>query len=158
MKKLIFTAVFATLVSVAAFADGGKKASTTTGEENVSYAVLTQFQDNFTDVSNVVWTVAPKSQKASFTKNNLNYTAYYDSVDQFYGLAQEVSFASVTKAVKSEIAKNYAGYNVQAVTRFEPNDGEEPVVYFIGLKNAKEDLVLTISPVDGQITNIDKVK
>jgi hypothetical protein len=158
MKKLIFTAVFATLVSVAAFADGGKKASTTTGEENVSYAVLTQFQDNFADANNVVWTVSSTSQKADFTKNNVNYTAYYDSIDQYWGLAQEVTFASVTKEVKNVIAKNYADYDVKSVTRFETNDGEEPVVYFIGLKNAKEDLVLTISPVDGQIENIAKVK
>ncbi|GAA4090592.1 hypothetical protein [Mucilaginibacter panaciglaebae] len=158
MKKLIFTAVFATLVSVAAFADGGKKTSTTTGEENVSYAVLTQFQDNFADAGNVTWTVSSTSQKASFTKNNVNYTAYYDSIDQYWGLAQEVTFASVTKEVKNVIAKNYADYDVKSVTRFETNDGEEPVVYFIGLKNAKEDLILTISPADGQIENIAKVK
>lgn len=156
MKKLIFTAVFATLVSVAAFADGGKKASTTTGEENVSYAVLTLFQNDYADASNVSWSVSSTSQKANFTKNGVNYTAYYDSVDQFWGLAQEIDFATVTKAVKNTIAKEYTSYDVKSVTRFETNDGEEPVVYFIGLKNQKESIVVTISPVDGQIKNIDK--
>jgi hypothetical protein len=158
MKKLIFTAVFATLVSVAAFADGGKKTSTTTGEENVSYAVLTQFQTDYANATNVQWTIAPTSQKANFTLNNVNYTAYYDSVDQFWGLAQEVDFATVTKAVKNTMAKDYAGYSVASVTRFEANDGEEPVVYFINLKNDKENVIITISPADGQIKNIDKVK
>jgi len=157
MKKLIFTAVFATLVSVTAFADDGKKTSTTTtGEENVSYAVLTQFQDQFADATNAVWTVGSTSQKVTFTKNNVNYTAYYDGYDQFWGLAQEIDFATVTKAAKSAIAKNFAGYDVNSVTRFEANDGEEPVVYFMSLKNNKESIIVTISPVDGQIKNIDK--
>lgn len=158
MKKLIFTAVFATLVSVAAFADGGKKTSTATGEENVSYAVLTQFQSDYANATNVQWTVVPTTQKASFTLNNVNYTAYYDSIDQFWGLAQEVDFATVTKEVKKTIARGYVGYNIASVTRFEPNDGEEPVVYFINLKNDKENVVVTVSPADGQITNIEKVK
>jgi hypothetical protein len=156
MKKLIFTAVFATLVSVAAFADGGKKASTTTGEENVSYAVLTQFQNDFADATNATWTVGSTSQKVNFTKNNVNYTAYYDAVDQFWGLAQEVDFATVTKAIKNSIAKDFANYDVNSVTKFEANDGEEPVVYFISLKNEKESVIVTISPVDGHVKNIEK--
>ncbi|WP_214070611.1 hypothetical protein [Mucilaginibacter sp. dw_454] len=156
MKKLIFTAVIATMISVSAFADGGKKTSTTTGEENVSYAVLTQFQSDFENVSNTVWTVTSRSQKVNFTKNKVNYTAYYDANGEYWGLAQEIAATTVTKEVKNVLAKDYAGYDVKSVTRFEANDSEEPVVYFISLKNDKETILLTISPVDGQVTNIDR--
>ncbi|MCC8426035.1 hypothetical protein [Mucilaginibacter sp. UR6-11] len=158
MKKLIFTAAIATMLSVTAFADGGKKATTETGEQNVSYAVLTQFKSDFENVSNVIWTVTTGSQKVSFTKNNVNYTAYYDSFNEYFGLAQEVSFATVTNAIKTTIAKDYSSYAIKSVTRFEAQDGEEPVVYFINVKNTANNVILTISPNDGEVKNIEKIK
>lgn len=158
MKKIFITAVIATMFSITAFADGGKKASTETGENNVSYTALTQFKSDFENVSNVVWTVTSTSQSASFTQNNVKYTAYYDSIGEFWGLAQDVNASTVTKAAKTTIAKKYSGYDVVKVTRFEAQDAEEPVVYFVDLKNATSEVVATISPVDGELKNIDTIK
>jgi hypothetical protein len=158
MKKLILTAVIATMISVTAFADGVKKSSTDNGEQNVSYAVLTQFKSDFENVSDVNWTVSKNSQQANFTKNNVNYTAYYDAVGEYWGIATEVTLAHVAKEVRATLAKDYAGYEVASVTRFEAQDGEEPAVYFVKVKNAAGSLVLTMSPIDGQVKSTDKVK
>ncbi|MES2426525.1 MAG: hypothetical protein V4560_06105 [Bacteroidota bacterium] len=158
MKKIILTAVVATMISLTAFADGGKKSTTEVGEQNVSYTVLTQFKSDFENASNVVWTVNSTAQKAAFTLNNVNYTAYYDSIGQYWGLAQNVAYPTVTSAIKKQIAKSYNGYDVKEVTRFEAQDGEEPVVYFINLKSATSEVILTIAPSDGQIKNIDIIK
>jgi len=158
MKKLFITAVIATMFSVTAFADGGKKTSTETGENNVSYSALTQFKSDFENASNVVWIVTSTSQSVSFTQNNAKYTAYYDWNGQFWGLAQDVTLATITKPAKQTIAKEYSGYDVANVTRFEAQDGEEAVVYFVKLKNATSEIVATISPVDGEIKNIDTIK
>jgi hypothetical protein len=157
MKKLILSAVIATMISVTAFADDVKKSSADNGEQNVSYAVLTQFKSDFENVSNVNWTVSKNSQQANFTQNNVNYTAYYDAVGEYWGIATEVSLANVSKEVKNTLAKDYAGYDVTSVTRFESQD-EEPAVYFVKVKNAAGALVLTMSPIDGQVKSTDKVK
>ncbi len=157
MKKLFMTAVIATIFSVTAFADGGKKATTTSGEEKVSYAVLEQFKSDFQNAVNAVWTVTSGSQKVTFTQNDVKYTAFYDSRDnEFWGVSQEVSFATVTNSMKDKVAKSYKGYDVTGVTKFEPQDGEEPVIYFVKVKNVDEELILTLAP-DGEVKNIDKI-
>jgi heptaprenylglyceryl phosphate synthase len=157
MKKLIMTAVIATMFSIAAFADGGKKATTTSGEEKVSYAVLEQFKSDFETATNPVWIVTSTSQKVTFTQNNVKYTAFYDSRDnEFWGVSQEVSFATVTNSMKAKIAKSYKDYEVTGVTKFEPQDGEEPIIYFVNVKNADEQLVLTLAP-DGEVKSIEKI-
>jgi hypothetical protein len=158
MKKIILSAVVATMISLTAFADGGKKVTTEVGEQNVSYVVLTQFRSDFENASNVVWTVNSTAQKASFTLNKVQYTAYYDSIGQYWGLAQNVDYSTVTAAIKKQITKSYTGFDVKEVTRFEAQDGEEPVVYFINLKNTTSEVILTIAPGDGQIKNIDVIK
>jgi heptaprenylglyceryl phosphate synthase len=158
MKKLFITAAIATMFSVTAFADGGKKATTTSGEEKVSYAVLEQFKSDFESAVNPVWTVTSSSQKVSFTQNNVNYTAFYDSRDnEFWGVSQEVAFVTVTSSMKTKIAKSYKDYEVTGVTKFQPQDGEEPVIYFVNVKSADSQLVLTLAP-DGEVKNIEKVK
>ncbi|MBC7399109.1 MAG: hypothetical protein H7289_04125 [Mucilaginibacter sp.] len=157
MKKLFITAAIATMFSISAFADGGKKATTTSGEEKVSYAVLEQFKSDFENAANPVWTVTSSSQKVTFTQNNVKYTAFYDSRDnEFWGVSQEVSFATVTNSMKTKIAKSYKDYEVTGVTKFEPQDGEEPVIYFVNLKSADSQLVLTLAP-DGEVKNIEKI-
>jgi hypothetical protein len=157
MKKLVLSAVIATMISITAFADGVKKSSTDNGEENVSYATLTQFKSDFENVNDVTWTVSKTSQKATFTQNNTTYTAYYDSVGEYWGLAQEVALNSVETAVKNKLAKSYADYDVQSITRFD-SQNEDPAVYFINVKNAAQTLVLTVTAYDGDVKSIEKIK
>ncbi|MES2808294.1 MAG: hypothetical protein V4619_06700 [Bacteroidota bacterium] len=156
MKKFILSAVIATTISITAFADGIKKSSTDNGEENVSYTALTQFKSDFENVSNVNWSVSKTSQKATFTQNNTTYTAYYDAVGEYWGLAHDVTLNNVEKAVKTGLAKNYAGYDVQSITRFD-SQNEDPAVYFINVKNAAQTLVLTVTAYNGEVKNIEKI-
>jgi hypothetical protein len=157
MKKLVLSAVIATMISITAFADGVKKSSTDNGEENVSYTALTQFKSDFGNVSNVTWSVSKISQKATFTQNNTIYTAYYDAIGEYWGLAHDVALNNVEKEVKAKLAKNYAGYDVLSVTRFD-SQNEDPAVYFINIKNAAQTLVLTVTSYDGEVKNIEKIK
>ncbi|MFD2146869.1 hypothetical protein [Mucilaginibacter antarcticus] len=157
MKKFILSAVIATTISITAFADGIKKSSADNGEENVAYATLTQFKSDFENVSDVTWTVSKTSQKATFTQNNTIYTAYYDTVGEYWGLAHVVTLNNVEKQVKANLAKNYAGFKVESITRFD-SQNEDPAVYFINVKNAAQALVLTVTAYDGEVKSIEKVK
>ncbi|MDB5003825.1 MAG: hypothetical protein JWQ34_2050 [Mucilaginibacter sp.] len=154
MKKLIMTAVIATMISVTAFADGGKK-TIATGEESITYTVLAQFKSDFSTASNVAWTVTSNCQKATFTENNISYTAFYDLNNEYWGVSQDVAYTTLSESIKNKIAKNYKSYEVKDVTKFESKDGEEPVVYFVSLKKADDKIVLTIAP-DNEIMNVEK--
>jgi hypothetical protein len=175
MKKLFITAVIATMFSVAAFsvtafADGGKKAVKKTGEKNVSYTALNQFKTDFKDAANVVWTVTSNCQKVSFTENNTDYTAFYDFNGEYLGLTHYVAFNVLSESVKKQITKNYKGYIISRVIKFESQEKEQlvysaqvrtvdssaivkaavndDVVYFIDLKSVADEVLLQVTPDD----------
>jgi hypothetical protein len=154
MKKLFITAAIATMLSVTAFADGGKK-TTATGEEGITYSVLSQFKTDFATANNVAWTVTSNCQKATFTENNIHYTAFYDLNNEYWGVSQDVAYTTLSESIKSKITKNYKSFKVEDVTKFESKDGEEPVVYFVSLKNTYDKIVLTVTP-DNEIMNVEK--
>jgi len=148
MKKLIMTAVIATMFSVAAFAaDGGKKNKS---EAGVSTTVLNHFAVDFSEVKDAVWTVSSNSQKATFVLNAIEYTAFYDLQGEFLGTTNRVSYDIVIPAESKEtIAKKYAGYEVSEVIKFAyagKDSDVSPIVYFIDLKKGDKEVVLRTSP------------
>jgi len=148
MKKLIMTAVIATMFSVAAFAaDGGKKNKS---EAGVSTTVLNHFAVDFSEVKDAVWTVSSNSQKATFVLNAIEYTAFYDLQGEFLGTTNRVSYDIVIPAdVKETVAKKYAGYEVSEVIKFAyagKDSDVSPIVYFIDLKKGDKEVVLRTSP------------
>lgn len=147
MKKLFITAAIATMFSVTAFADGGKKAKAE-GEKNVSYTVLNQFAADFEDASNVVWTVTPNCQKVDFVSEGAKYTAFYDFAGTYLGLTQEVSLSTLPEATRKEVAAKYADYTVNHVIKYQ-TQGTEPLVYFIDVQKAGKEVVLKAVPREG---------
>jgi len=154
MKKLLITAVIATMFSIAAFADGGKKATT---DEGVTYAALNQFKTDFKSADDVMWAVTPNCQKVSFTQNNVDYTAFYSFDGDYLGITQNVSYKRMPSAVKKEITKEYKGYEVNSVIKYKTHGADEPVIYFVDLKNTAKEIVLKVTP-DRSVTFFKEVK
>ena len=144
MKKLFITAAIATMFSVTAFADGGKKAKAE-GEKNVSYTALTKFSAEFEAASNVVWTVTSNCQKVDFLTESGKYTAFYDLDGEYLGRTQEISILLLPEANRKEVATKYADYTVSHVIKYE-NNSEEPLVYFVDLVKAGKEVVLKAVP------------
>lgn len=144
MKKLFITAAIATMFSVTAFADGGKKAKAE-GEKNVSYTALNKFSAEFGNASNVVWTVTPNCQKVDFLTESGKFTAFYDLDGEYLGRTQEISILLLPEANRKEIAAKYADFSVSHVIKYE-NNSAEPLVYFIDLVKADKEVVLKAVP------------
>ncbi|MDB5115066.1 MAG: hypothetical protein JWQ79_558 [Mucilaginibacter sp.] len=149
MKKLFITAAIATMFSVTAFADGGKKAATTASSEKyVTYTALNQFKSDFRSADNVLWTVTANCQKVSFTDNNIDYTAFYSLSGDYLGVTENVDYKTLTAVVKTKIAESYKGYTVKSVIKFTTQSTDEPVVYFVDVATATSDVVLKVTPFD----------
>jgi len=147
MKKLFITAAIATLFSASVFADGTKKAKT---EVNVSYSVLNQFTADFSDASNVVWTVNGSFQKADFISGDVKKTAFYNLQGQFVALTQDVDARAIPAKTQKEIAENYKGYTVNEViviqNNTELNPDADETAYFVDLKNDTKEVLVKITP------------
>jgi len=144
MKKLFITAAIATMFSVTAFADGGKKAKAE-GEKNVSYTALNKFSADFENATNVVWTVTPNCQKVDFVTESGKFTAFYDLDGEYLGRTQEISILLMPEANRKEIKAKYGDYTVSHVIKYE-NNSVEPLVYFVDLVKADKEIVLKAVP------------
>jgi hypothetical protein len=147
MKKLFITAAIATLFSASVFADGTKKAKT---EVNVSYSVLNQFTADFSDASNVVWTVNGSFQKADFISGDVKKTAFYNLQGQFVALTQDVDARAIPAKAQKEIAEDYKGYTVNEViviqNNTELNPDADETAYFVDLKSDTKEVLVKITP------------
>ena len=147
MKKLFITAAIATLFSASVFADGTKKDK---AEVNVSYTVLNQFNADFADAANVVWTVNGNFQKADFVSNNVKKTAFYNLKGEFVALTQDVDAKAIPATALNEINEKYKGYNVNAVIVIQNNTDLNPdadeTAYFVDLKSDAKEVLVKITP------------
>ena len=148
MKKLFITAAIATMFSITALAaDGGKKNTT---EAGINTTALTNFATGFSDITDVTWSVSANCQKATFLKDGITTTAFYDLSGQFIGTTNKVDYAIIPYDAKETIAKKYAGYDVAEVIKFKydgSNTEINPIVYFIDLKKGDvSEVILKIAP------------
>ena len=170
MKKVFITAILVSGLSFGVFAaDGGKKADNTNSAA-VSYTALNQFSVDYKDAKNVTWKVDGNCQKAEFLLNNVKVTAFYSLTGEFLGLTQSVSYSQVPAEAQKEIAANYKGYTIGEVIQLQPKQDREvldtysassykddSVVYFVDLKNAKEELLVRVTP-DADVYFFKQVK
>ena len=151
MKKAIIAALLVSTFSVAAFAGNGDKAADRkTGEEKVSNEVVNEFNADFKDAKNAVWTVTANSQKVSFTINGEKKTAFYDFSGKYMGLTQNITIKDIPYYAQENITDSYKGYAVSSVIKYESNGSPDQaqVTYFVDLKKANSELLIKVVPGD----------
>ncbi|WP_448698636.1 hypothetical protein ACFGVR_17440 [Mucilaginibacter sp. AW1-3] len=157
MKKVFITAILVSGLSFGVFADGGKKADNTNSSA-ATYTALNQFSIDYKDAANVVWKVDGNCQKAEFVLEGKKVTAFYNLAGDFLGLTQAVDYKKVPAEAQKDIATNYKDYTVGEVIQLEPKQERESadiyagssfkndaVVYFVDLKNAKEEILVRVT-------------
>jgi hypothetical protein len=146
MKKLFITAAIATMFSASVFADGTKKSNTAV---NVSYTVLNQFNADFADAKNVVWTVDKTFQKADFVSEGAKMTAFYNLQGQFVALTQSIDTKAIPAKTQLEIAEKYKGYVISDVIVLqndtETNPDADEAAYFVDLKSDTKEVLVRIN-------------
>ena len=152
MKKIFLTLATVGILGTSAFAkiDGGKKAETAT--VTVSFSVQAQFDEAFSDATNVVWSTTPNCQKATFIEEGVKKTAFYNLQGEYLGVTENVAYAAISAKAQNEIAAKYTGYSVGDVIKLTTNDtnaGFDQVVYFVDLKNDAKEVLLRVTPSAG---------
>ena len=146
MKKIFLTIATIGLLGTSVYAaDGGKKTEKTT---TVSYAVQNDFAGNFSDATDVTWTVTANTQKASFLSNGVKMTAFYNMNGEYLGLTQDVDYSTIGEKAKKENASQYAGYDVNEVIKLETNGANTnfaETVYFVDLKSSAAEVLVRVN-------------
>jgi len=150
MKKIFLTLATVGILGTSAFAkiDGGKKAEPV----SVSFSVQSEFDEEFSDATNVVWTVTPNCQKATFVEDGAKKTAFYSLQGEYLGVTENVAYTAISAKAQKEIAAKYNGYTVGDVIKLTTNDtnsGFDQTVYFVDLKNDANEVLLRVTPSAG---------
>lgn len=150
MKKIFLTLATVGILGTSAFAkiDGGKKAEAAT----VSYAVQTEFDEQFSDATNVAWTITSNTQKATFVQDGTSKTAFYSLQGEYLGVTENVPYRAIAAKAQKEIAAKYSGYSISDVIKLTTNDanaGFDQTVYFVDVKNSTNEVLLRVTPSAG---------
>jgi hypothetical protein len=147
MKKIFLTIATAALLSVNVFAaDGGKKAETTA---NVSYSVQHAFSADFSDATNIAWSVNKNCQKVDFTVDGTKKTAFYTLAGDFLGVTQYAAYSAIPAKSQKLIADEYKGYTANSVIVYQANESVvsdiDATSYFVDLKNTDHEVLVRVT-------------
>lgn len=158
MKKLFITAILFSSLALGVFASDGGKKKDNTNSSAVSYTVLNQFTYDFKDAKDVTWTINGNCQKAAFTLGSEKMTAFYSLSGEYLGVTRNVAYKTIPAAAQKDIATQYAEYKVGEVIELQPkqtlsaapdnllsNYNDDSKVYFIDLKNDKEEILVRVT-------------
>ncbi len=153
MKKIFLTFATAALFSVTAFAAGGGKKGTENATATASYNVIQEFNADFSNAQNIVWTVNKNCQKADFTIDGVKKAAFYNPAGDFLGTTQTVGYNAIPAKSQKLIADNYKGYTPAGVIVFQANssinDSIDPTSYFVDLKGSTHEVLVRVTSTGG---------
>jgi len=134
MKKLIFAALIAVSVATSAFAN-----------VTVSSKVTDSFKSDFTNATNVTWTVGSNFAKAVFVLEGERMEAFYNLDGTSIGVSKAIALDKLPKNSVRTITKKYPfpPYALKSCIEFVNADGEKQ--YFVSLEEeGKTKLILEI--------------
>ncbi len=138
MKKVIYTALLMTGLSVSTFA----KNTYDDGKEAKSLApVKVKFASEYTDAENVVWSSSPRFKKATFVKDGVQMTAFYNRFNEYVATTQLVDVTQLSPIAIKNLIKYYPGYQMGEIIKYTGSDE----AYFVNLRNEKENFLVKIT-------------
>lgn len=141
MKKLFIVALMVALTGTAAIA-----------APPITTKVLNHFGVAFAGASNVQWKATDSFVKASFTRDNQQWEAFYDLEGNLYGTSRNVTASDIPAKGMQYIAKKYSCYTPKEYIEFTHET--EGKVFYVSLVNEKTKLVMQVA-IDGN-TNVFK--
>ena len=124
----------------------------------VSNLSIDAFNVDFGNVKNVVWEKDPLFDIATFTKDGVNYEAFYNHESNLVGTANTKTFANLPMSAQKEIHKKFKGYSVDKVIFYKDNEDNDDDIYlygtqfesadnyFVEMSNNGKNIVLQVNP------------
>lgn len=127
--------------------------------KNFSSQTRANFYSDFGYIPISHWEITDQFDKISFMKNNVLYTAYYDSNSELVGTISSASLTDLPAPALQDIYKKYKGYTVGNVVFYDDNESNETDMmyygqqfddedkYFVELQNDKDKIVVQVNTV-----------
>ena len=180
MKKLIFSSVFALILSGSAWAQqtdpSGKKEEKKVERKEKRVERRSEVNDlskqSFSnDFSNMQGTWARKDNmdEVSFTKNNNNMIAYYDDNGMLIGTTENKTIEDLPVKAQDIIKSKYSDYKLKNVVFYKDSELNDTDLfmydtevagsdnYFVELNKGDKNIVLEV-PLDGEVIFFANIK
>jgi hypothetical protein len=153
MKKIFLAASILLTASTATLAQDN---SGRHDAERLTPGIKNQFVEDFPDATNVQYTNGNSLVKVSFTQDKEKISAYYDDGNQLVGTIEKKAFDDLPANAKKKILKDYPGYTIADVIRFDDNEADETEMmqygrslndaenYFVELKTGNKAIVVKV--------------
>jgi hypothetical protein len=127
--------------------------------KNFSSQTRANFYADFGYIPINQWEITDLFDEISFMKNNVLYTAYYDSNSELVGTISNVSAADLPAHALQDLYKKYKGYTVGKVVFYDDNESNQTDMmyygqqfddedkYFVELQNDKEKIVVQVNTI-----------
>ena len=127
--------------------------------KNFNSQTRANFYSDFGYIPISNWEITDQFDKISFMKNDVLYTAYYDSNSKLVGTISNASVEDLPAHALQDINKKYMGYNVGNVVYYNDNESNQTDMrlygqqfddedkYFVELQNDKEKIVVQVNTV-----------
>lgn len=124
---------------------------------DVSYRSKQAFLSDFGDIAGATWKRTATFDEATFTKDGVTQTAYYDYDAKLVGTTTRKTFGDLPANAQKYIDKKYAGYTKGRVIFFDDNEFNETDMilygnqfddadnYFIELAKGTEKIILDVN-------------
>jgi hypothetical protein len=145
MKKIVLAGLFGVLLA------GSALAADATG---INSAIVTSFQKNFNNATDINWITKSDYSKASFTLNNRRMEAFFSTQGDMIASSENIVLEELPVNAKRTFAKEYGGYEVKEAIHLQANEEE---AYFISAENEKESVIIKVS-LDQSLSVFKKVK
>src|ERR1700759_613371 len=126
-------------VSGQSYSSNKKRDLTEPELKNFSTQTRANFYSDFGYIPISSWEITDQFDKISCMKNDVLYTAYYDSNSELVGTISSASVADLPAHALQDINKKYKGYTVGNVIFFDDNESNETDMMYYGQQFDDED-------------------
>jgi hypothetical protein len=147
-----------------------KKTLRTLKASEVRKTSKTQFVADFGDIPDVQWTRSKNFDVATFTKDDHQMKAYYDSESKLLGTTTPTTFDNLPAAGQRRLLAKYKGYTVGKVFFFNENEAYENAEdmelygvpfehldhYFVELTNGSNRIMVKVTK-EGDVSLLTKL-
>jgi hypothetical protein len=116
----------------------------------VNQKVLTEFEKQFSNASEVAWVKSDSYYKASFKFNEQYISAYFSNYGELIGITKNIRSTQLPIRLQSGLKKFYKDRWISELYEFSETDG---TYYYVTMQNADEKVILRS---EGQHWNVHK--
>jgi hypothetical protein len=142
MKKIILTALIAVSLVSSSFASD---------VNHVGREVISNFNNEFANASEVEWSTTSSYAVATFVEDNRRMQAFYNFDGELIGSSRAITLDNLPSFAKRAFARKYEGYTVKEAIKFF---GKDETAYFISATGEKGSVVIKVA--GGIITTVKK--